>query len=139
LNNPIDEKFVGMVMNNKQIIQTNEAPQPIGAYSQAVRVGGTVYLSGQIALDAKGVFLAGDIEAQARQVFKNLAVVALAAGGQLNQCVKLTIFLSDLTDFPIVNSVMAEYFTEPYPARSTIEVSALPKAARVEIEAIMVL
>ena len=126
-------------MNNKQIIQTNEAPQPIGAYSQAVRVGDTAYLSGQIALDSKGVFLEGDIEVQTRQVFKNLAAVALAAGGQLNQCVKLTIFLSDLTDFPVVNSVMAEYFSAPYPARSTIEVSALPKGARVEIEGIMVL
>lgn len=126
-------------MNNKQIIQTNEAPQPIGAYSQAVRVGDTVYLSGQIALDTKGVFLAGDIEAQTRQVFKNLAAVAVAAGGELNQCVKLTIFLSDLTDFPVVNSIMAEHFTAPYPARSTVEVSALPKGARVEIEGIMLL
>ncbi|WP_218813828.1 Rid family detoxifying hydrolase [Rickettsiella endosymbiont of Dermanyssus gallinae] len=125
-------------MNNKQIIQTNEAPQPIGAYSQAVRVGDTVYLSGQIALDATGNFLEGGIEVQTRQVFKNLAAVALAAGGQLNQCVKLTIFLSDLTDFPVVNSIMAEHFTAPYPARSTIEVSALPKGARVEIEAIIV-
>lgn len=126
-------------MNNRQIIQTKEAPQPIGAYSQAVQVGDTVYLSGQIALDSNGTFLAGDIEAQARQVFKNLTAVALAAGGQLNQCVKLTIFLSDLADFPVVNSIMAEYFTAPYPARSTIEVSALPKGARVEIEGILVL
>lgn len=126
-------------MNNKQMIQTNEAPQPIGAYSQAVRVGDTVYLSGQIALDSTGDFLAGDIEVQTRQVFKNLAAVALAAGGELNRCVKLTLFLSDLTDFPVVNSIMAEHFTAPYPARSTIEVSALPKGARIEIEGIMLL
>lgn len=125
-------------MNHKKIIQTDAAPQPVGTYSQAIRVGDTVYLSGQIPLDSKGVFLAdGDIGAQTRQVFENLSAVALAAGGHLNQCVKLTVFLTDLSDFSVVNSVMKEYLTAPYPARSTIEVSALPKGARVEIEGIM--
>jgi reactive intermediate/imine deaminase len=126
-------------MSNKQIIQTDAAPTPLGSYSQAIKVGTTVYLSGQIPLDQKQERVIGDIEAQTRQVFANLAAVAKAAGGQLNQFVKLTIFLTDLADFSVVNRVMANYFTSPYPARSTIQVSALPKEAKIEIEAIMVL
>ena len=126
-------------MNNKQAIQTKDAPAPLGCYSQAIKIGTTVYLSGQIPLDPKqGVFVEGDMETQTKQVFENLAAVAKAAGGELNQFVKLTIFLTDLTDFSVVNTVMEEYITPPYPARSTIEVSALPKGAKIEIEGIMV-
>lgn len=126
-------------MNSKQIIQTEAAPVPLGSYSQAIKVGTTVYLSGQIPLDPKQGKVTGEIESQTRQVFNNLAAVAKAAGGQLNQFVKLTIFLTDLANFSIVNSVMESYFTLPYPARSTVEVSALPMGANIEIEAIMVL
>lgn len=125
-------------MNNKQVIETPGAPVPLGAYSQAIRVGDTVYLSGQIALNLQGILVEGDIECQARQVFNNLKAVAEAAGGDLNQCVKLTIFLTDLENFSVVNAVMVDYFKSPYPARSTIEVSSLPKDAKVEIEGIMV-
>lgn len=126
-------------MYTKQLINTQQAPQPIGIYSQAIKAGNTVYLSGQIPLDPHtGELLATSIDAQVNQVCKNLAAVAEAAGGSLNHIVKLTIFLTDLTDFPVINAVMANYFTLPYPARSTIQVSALPKGAAVEIEAIMV-
>ncbi len=125
-------------MNKKQVIETQEAPAPLGAYSQAISVGDTVYLSGQIALNVQGILVEGDIECQARQVFNNLKAVAAAAGGDLNQCVKLTIFLTDLENFSVVNAVMVDYFKSPYPARSTIEVSRLPKDAKVEIEGIMV-
>jgi len=119
-------------------IQTSRAPQAIGTYSQAVRTGDTVYLSGQIPLEPKTMeMVAGDIRAQAHQVFTNLAAVANAAGGGLGDIVKLTVYLADLKDFPIINEVMSEYFKAPYPARAAVGVAALPKGAGVEIEAIM--
>ena len=125
---------------NKIIISTPDAPQAIGTYSQAVRVGDTVYLSGQIPLvPATMQMVDGDIAAQVRQVFSNLAAVAAAAGGSLNDCVKVHVFLTDLVNFPVVNEVMAEFFTEPYPARAAIGVAALPRGAQVEVDAIMVL
>lgn len=124
----------------KQIIHTDRAPAAIGPYSQAVRVGETVYLSGQIPLQPEtGELVAGDIQAQARRVFANLAAVAEAAGGSLADVVKLNIFLTDLSHFPLVNEVMAETFAEPYPARAAIGVAALPKGAEVEMDAVMVL
>ena len=122
------------------IISTTDAPQAIGMYSQAVRAGDTVYLSGQIPLvPATMQMVEGDIAAQVRQVFNNLAAVAAAAGGSLNDCVKVHVFLTDLVNFPVVNEVMAEFFTEPYPARAAIGVASLPRAAQVEVDAIMVL
>lgn len=122
------------------IISTTDAPQAIGTYSQAVRAGDTVYLSGQIPLiPATMQMVEGDIAAQVRQVFSNLAAVAAAAGGSLNDCVKVHVFLTDLVNFPVVNEVMAEFFTEPYPARAAIGVAALPRGAQVEVDAIMVL
>lgn len=125
---------------SRTIITTEQAPAAIGPYSQAVRAGGAVYFSGQIPLDpATGALVEGDIRAQARRVFDNLAAVAQAAGGSLAQIARVGIYVTDLGDFADVNAVMAEYFEQPYPARSTIEVSALPKAARVEVDAIMVL
>ncbi|WMP16023.1 RidA family protein [Thiothrix lacustris] len=125
---------------NKTIISTTDAPQAIGTYSQAVRVGDTVYLSGQIPLvPATMQMVEGDIAAQVRQVFENLAAVAKAAGGSLNDCVKVHVFLTDLVNFPVVNQVMAEFFAEPYPARAAIGVAALPRGAEVEVDAIMVL
>lgn len=125
---------------NKIIISTPDAPQAIGTYSQAVRVGDTVYLSGQIPLvPATMELVEGDIAAQVRQVFENLSAVAHAAGGSLHDCVKVHVFLTDLAHFPVVNQVMAEYFTEPYPARAALGVAALPRGAAVEIDAIMVL
>lgn len=127
-------------MTNKIAMQTQDAPAPVGAYSQAIKVGKNVYLSGQIPLDPKrGVLVEGDIENQVKQIFENLTAVAKAAGGNLNQLVKLTVFLQDLADFPMVNTVMTDYFKPPYPARSTIGVVSLPMGAKVEIEAIMVL
>jgi len=125
-------------MASKEPIQTTDAPAAIGPYSQAIKSGSLVFLSGQIPLDPATMELVGaGIEEQTRQVFKNLSGVATAAGGDLNSIVKLTIFLTDLSQFATVNSIMAENFAEPYPARATIEVSALPKGAIVEIEAIM--
>jgi reactive intermediate/imine deaminase len=122
------------------IISTTDAPQAIGTYSQAVRAGDTVYLSGQIPLiPATMQMVEGDIAAQVRQVFSNLAAVAAAAGGSLNNCVKVHVFLTDLVNFPVVNEVMAEFFTEPYPARAAIGVAALPRGAQVEVDCIMVL
>lgn len=122
----------------RKTIQTSRAPQAIGTYSQAVRAGDTVYLSGQIPLEPKTMEMAGgDIRAQAHQVFANLAAVAGAAGGGLGDIVKLTVYLTDLKDFPIINEVMSEYFSAPYPARAAVGVAALPKGAGVEIEAIM--
>lgn len=122
------------------IISTTDAPQAIGTYSQAVRAGDTVYLSGQIPLiPATMQMVEGGIAAQVRQVFSNLAAVAAAAGGSLNDCVKVHVFLTDLVNFPVVNEVMAEFFTEPYPARAAIGVAALPRGAQVEVDAIMVL
>jgi reactive intermediate/imine deaminase len=124
----------------KQIIHTDKAPQAIGPYSQAVRVGDTVYLSGQIPLVPETMELVdGDMEAQVRRVFDNLQAVARAAGGELADVAKLNIFLTDLAHFPLVNQVMAEYFTEPYPARAAIGVASLPKGVPVEMDAVMVL
>lgn len=120
-------------------ISTDRAPAAIGPYSQAVRAGGTVYFSGQIPLDpATGALIEGDISAQARRVFDNLQAVAAAAGGSLADIARIGIYLTDLADFAAVNAVMAEYFNQPYPARSTIEVSALPKGAQIEVDAVLV-
>ena len=119
-------------------IHTSSAPQAIGTYSQAIRAGNTVYLSGQIPLDpASGELVAGDMEAQVRRVFENLKAVAEAAGGNLSQVAKLNVYLTDLAHFALVNRVMAEYFTQPYPARAAIGVAALPKGAAVEMDGIL--
>jgi reactive intermediate/imine deaminase len=124
----------------RQIIRTDRAPQAIGTYSQAVRAGDTVFLSGQIPLLPETMELAeGDMEAQIRRVFDNLAAVAAAAGGGMSDLVKLNVYLTDLGHFPLVNQVMAEYFSEPYPARAAVGVAALPKGAAVEMDAVMVL
>lgn len=125
---------------SREIISTDSAPQAIGTYSQAVRTGNTVYLSGQIPLvPATMEMVAGDMEAQIRQVFENLSAVCSAADGSLADIAKLNIFLTDLSHFPLVNTVMSEYFQEPYPARAAVGVAALPKDAGVEMDAIMVL
>ena len=124
---------------NKSIIQTADAPAAIGTYSQAVRVDGTVYLSGQIGLDPASMQLVDGIEAQIHQVFRNLAAVAAAAGGSLADVAKLNVFLVDLGHFPGVNEIMAQYFAEPYPARAVVGVAALPRGALVEADAVMVL
>ena len=125
---------------SKHIIQTDKAPQAIGTYSQAVRVDRMVYLSGQIPLIPETMtIIEGDISAQITQVFDNLQAVAEAAGGDFSDVVKLNVFLTDLAHFPIVNEIMGHYFEEPYPARAAIGVAALPKAADVEMDAIMVL
>lgn len=125
---------------SRQIIQTERAPRAIGTYSQAVRAGQTVYLSGQIALDpVNGELVGGGVDAQIHRVFQNLAAVAEAAGASLAQAVRLTIYLTDLGDFAKVNEVMAQYLTAPYPARATVGVAALPRGARVEIDAVLVL
>ncbi len=122
----------------KAIIQTDQAPQAIGTYSQAVKVGHTVYLSGQIPLvPSTMVLVEGDIAAQITQVFEHLQAVAVAAGGSFTDVVKLNVFLTDLSHFPIVNEIMGKYFQEPYPARAAIGVAALPKGAAVEMDAIM--
>ncbi|HTN35288.1 MAG TPA: RidA family protein [Marinobacter sp.] len=127
-------------MTNKSIIQTDSAPRAIGPYSQAVKAGDTVYLSGQIPLDPETMeIVAGDFAAQTRQVFKNLKAVCEAAGGELKDIVKLNIYLTDLSNFTTVNEIMATYFQDPYPARASVGVAALPKDVPVEIEAIMVL
>ena len=125
---------------SRQSIHTDAAPAAIGPYSQAVRSGQTVYLSGQIPLDpATGALVEGDIAAQARRAFDNLKAVCEAAGGSLDGVVRLGLYVTDLGDFATVNAVMAEYFTAPYPARSTIQVSALPKEAVVEVDAVLVI
>jgi reactive intermediate/imine deaminase len=127
-------------MSNRATIHTTDAPQAIGPYSQAIKANGVVYFSGQIPLDPATMELVqGDITAQAEQVITNLRAVARAAGGDLEQIAKLTVFLTDLADFAAVNAVMAARFSEPFPARSTIQVAALPRGAAVEIEAIMAL
>ncbi|MET1022975.1 MAG: RidA family protein [Pseudoxanthomonas sp.] len=124
----------------KQIIHTDQAPAAIGPYSQAVRAGSTVYFSGQIPLDpATGNLVEGDISAQARRSFDNLKAVAEAAGGSLGDIVRLGLYLTDLGQFAAVNAVMQEYFVAPFPARSTIEVSGLPKGALFEVDAVLVL
>jgi reactive intermediate/imine deaminase len=126
-------------MGNK-IIKTDKAPQAIGTYSQAVKTGNTVYLSGQIPLVPETMeMVEGDIRVQITQVFQNLSAVAEAAGGGLQDVTKLNVFLTDLSNFPIVNEVMAEFFDEPYPARAAVGVASLPKVAQVEMDAIMVL
>lgn len=122
----------------KEIIQTDKAPQAIGTYSQAVKVDRIVYLSGQIPLVPETMVLVeGEIDAQITQVFENLKAVAVAAGGELSDVVKLNVFLTDLTHFPIVNEIMGHYFQQPYPARAAIGVAALPKGAQVEMDAVM--
>ena len=122
----------------RQPIQTDRAPAAIGPYSQAVRAGQTVFLSGQIPLDpASGQLVEGDIGLQTRRVFDNLQAVCTAAGGSLAQVARVGIYVTDLADFADVNAVMADYFTAPYPARSTIQVSALPRGAQVEVDAIL--
>lgn len=121
-------------------VSTPNAPAALGPYSQAVRAGNTVYLSGQIPLDpATGELVAGGFEAQVHQSFRNLKAVVEAAGGHLGQVVRLGLFLTDLGQFGTVNTIMAEYFQTPYPARSTIQVAALPKGAPFEVEATLVL
>lgn len=125
----------------KQTIQTADAPQAIGTYSQAIRVnmGDTVYLSGQIGLDPSTMQMVGGIEAQIQQVFLNLKAVTAASGGDLKDIVKLNVYLTDLDDFAMVNKIMASYFNQPYPARAAVGVVALPRGALVEMDAIMVL
>ncbi|MGB5338802.1 MAG: RidA family protein [Gammaproteobacteria bacterium] len=124
----------------RESIQTDHAPAAIGTYSQAVRSGTTVYLSGQIPLDPASMQLVtGGMETQIRRVFDNLAAVAEAAGGSLSDVVKLNVFLLDLGHFALVNEVMAEYFQAPYPARAAVGVAALPRDAQVEMDAVMVL
>jgi len=124
---------------SREIISTDAAPEAIGPYSQAVRTGNTVYLSGQIPLDPETMELvAGDMRRQIDRVFRNLEVIAGAAGGSLQDIVKLNIYLTDMSHFPLVNEVMAEHFREPYPARAAIGVAQLPKGAQVEMDAIFV-
>ena len=127
-------------MTNKSIIQTDTAPEAIGPYSQAVKAGDTVYLSGQIPLDPETMDLVpGGFEAQVKQVFENLKAVCEASGGNIQDLVKLNIYLTDMSNFATVNEVMTTVFKEPYPARAAIGVAALPKGAQVEMDAIMVL
>ena len=124
----------------KEVIHTHDAPVAIGTYSQAVKVGNTVYLAGQIPLDPATMAMVTDnMEAQIRRVLDNMKAVAHAAGGTLDDIVKLNVFLVDLTHFPLVNEVMAGYFSEPYPARAAIGVASLPRGASIEMDAIMVL
>ena len=123
-----------------EAIASDRAPAAIGPYSQAIRAGNTVYLSGQIPLDpTTGELVAGDIEAQAVRVFENLKAVAQAAGGSLRQAVKVTIYLTDLGHFATVNTIMARYFEQPYPARATLGVAALPRGSAIEADAVLVL
>jgi len=124
----------------KQVIQTDKAPKAIGSYSQAICAGNTVYLSGQIGLDpATGELVSEDILAQLEQVLKNLSVVAEAAGGSLADIVKLNVYLIDFSDFSVLNDVMKKHFELPFPARAAVQVSALPKGARIEVDGVMVL
>jgi reactive intermediate/imine deaminase len=122
----------------KLLVESKDAPQAIGAYSQAIQAGNTVYLSGQIGLDPETMQMAEGIDAQIRRVFLNLQAVAEAAGGGLDDIVKLTVYLTDLAYFPRVNEIMAGFFKQPYPARATVGVAALPRNALVEIDAILV-
>jgi reactive intermediate/imine deaminase len=123
----------------REIVRTARAPQAIGTYSQAVRVGDTVYVSGQIPLDPSGELVTGDIDAEIRRVFDSLAAIAEAAGGSLGHVVKLSVFLTDLAHYARVNEIMATYFSAPYPARAVLGVAQLPRGARVEIECILAL
>jgi reactive intermediate/imine deaminase len=126
-------------MSNKSIIQTPDAPAAIGTYSQAVQVENTVYLSGQIGLDPATMQMVEGIDAQIHQVFKNLQAVTIAAGGSLNDIVKINIFLTDLANFSRVNEIMATYFQQPYPARAAVGVASLPRNALVEADGVMFL
>jgi len=127
-------------MSNRAVISTPAAPEALGPYSQAIKVGNTVWLSGQIPLLPESMELvAGDISAQAQQVFENLRAVSEAAGGSLQDAVKINISLTDLANFAAVNEVMTRFFAEPYPARACVQVAALPKGADIEIEAVLVL
>ena len=127
-------------MSNRAVIATQSAPQAIGPYSQGIKVGNTVWISGQIPLDPDSMELvSGDIAAEAQQVFKNLLAVAEASGGTLDDAVKINISLTDLNDLEAVNTVMASHFNEPYPARACVQVAALPRGARIEVEAILAL
>lgn len=122
----------------REIIHTENAPAAVGTYSQAVKCGNTVYISGQVALDPKTMaMLNASVEDEIHQVFRNLAAVAIAAGGSLKDAVKLGVFLTDLTHFAKLNEIMAQYFSQPYPARAAIQAAALPKGARVEADAIL--
>ncbi len=124
----------------RQIIHTDQAPAAIGTYTQAVKCGNTVYLSGQIPLDPKTMQMQNQsMEAEIHQVFRNLREVAVAAGGALKDVAKLNVYLTDLAHFPKVNEIMAEYFAQPYPARAAVGVASLPRGARVEADAVMVL
>lgn len=123
----------------KQAVSTTSAPAAIGPYSQAVRAGSTVYLSGQLGLDpVSGHLVEGGLDAQVHRAFRNLSALAEAAGGSLAHCVKLTLFLTDLSEFSRVNEIMQQYFSQPFPARSTIGVASLPRGGQFEVEAIMV-
>jgi reactive intermediate/imine deaminase len=125
---------------SKQIISTPKAPAAIGIYSQAVRVGNTIWVSGQIPLDpATKELVTGGIEAQVRQVFENLKAIVVASGASFDEVVKATVFLTDLSHFALVNKIMAEYFREPYPARAAVGVAALPRGAEIEVECIVAL
>lgn len=124
---------------SKQIIQTDNAPQAIGTYSQAVKVGDTVYLSGQIGLDPASMQMVEGIDNQIQRVFDNLKAVAAAAGGSLQDVVKLNVYLTDLSNFAKVNEIMGTYFSQPYPARAAVGVAQLPRNALVEMDAIMVI
>ena len=122
----------------REIISTPNAPKAVGTYSQAVKCGNTVYVSGQIALNpASGELVQTSFEAEVRRVFDNLQAIVAAAGGSFAQVAKVTVFITDFKDFPVLNKVMAEYFVQPYPARATVQVSALPKGANVEIECVV--
>ncbi len=140
----LPDKFSTLIMvsrmNNRKTIHTNRAPKAIGTYSQAVKVGDTVYLSGQIPLVPETMELVqGDMSTQIRRVFDNLKAVAEAAGGTLADIVKLNVYLTDLGHFPLINQIMADYFQEPYPARAAVGVAALPKGAAVEMDAVLVI
>jgi len=125
-------------VSNRAVIATQSAPQAIGPYSQGIKVGNTVWISGQIPLDPASMeMVTGNIGAEAEQVFSNLKAVAAAAGGSLDDAVKINISLTDLGDFEAVNTIMANHFNEPYPARACVQVAALPKGARIEVEAIL--
>jgi reactive intermediate/imine deaminase len=123
----------------RKIISTDQAPAAIGPYSQAVQAGNTVYMSGQIGLDPLSMTLAEGLEAQAVRVFENLKAVAAAAGGSLNDATRVTIYLTDLANFGKVNELMAQYFSQPYPARATVGVKELPRGALVEVDAVLVI
>lgn len=127
-------------MPERSVIQTDKAPAAIGSYSQAVKVGATVYLSGQVGFDPASMQLvSADIDAQIHQVFENLGAVATAAGGSLDDCVKLNVYLVDLAHYPRLNEIMSQFFSDPFPARAAIGVAALPRDALVEIDGVMVI